>query len=124
MSRWWTRRAMSLAAAVLVLAAAGCAAVPDRPARSTLGCARAVVARVPDGLTDKATHCMAAAMISRYCSRTEAALASIGKEVQDLFGRGDAEWADLRADRAGLRCAASASNDAGLGDCCLSATAR
>ena len=84
----------------------------------------AVVARLPDGLTDKATHCMAAAMISRYCSSTEAVMASIGKELRDLFSRGDAEWADLTADRAGLRCAASAVGEAAMGECCLSATAR
>lgn len=60
-------------------------------------------------------------MIARYCSKTEATLASIGKEVRDLFGPGDADWADLRADRAGLRCAGEAGDDA-VAQCCLAAT--
>ncbi|MEQ1580937.1 MAG: hypothetical protein ABL964_10120 [Steroidobacteraceae bacterium] len=78
--------------------------------------------RVPQGLADKPTHCVAAAMIARYCSRTEAALASIGKELKDVFSAGDAERADLQADRAGLRCAKEAGDDAAVGECCRLAT--
>jgi hypothetical protein len=77
---------------------------------------------VPQGLADKQTHCMAAAMIARYCSRPEAALLSIGKEFKDLFSAGDAEWADLQADRQGLRCAAGQGDDAAVGECCRQAT--
>lgn len=80
--------------------------------------------RVPQGLADKPTHCMAAAMIARYCSNTEAALASIGKEIKDLFGAGDAEWADLQADREGIRCAKGSGDDAAVGECCRLATSK
>ena len=101
----------------------GCATTPDRPVASTLGCARAVMTvRVPQGLADKQTHCMAAAMIARHCSRPEAALVSIGKEFKDLFSAGDAEWADLRADREGLRCAKGQGDDSAVGECCRMAT--
>ncbi len=108
---------------LLALPLCACVSVADRPSRSTLGCAQEVVrSRVPAGLADKPTHCIAAAMVARYCSRTEAMLVSIGKEAQDLFGAGDAEWADLRADRAGLRCAAGAANDGAVVECCRAAT--
>ena len=63
-------------------------------------------------------HCMAAAFIARHCSVTEAALASLGKELQDLFTSGDAQWADVRADQRGLRCARSANGDAAIVECC------
>jgi hypothetical protein len=35
----------------------------------------------------------------------EARLIAVMKEVADLLGPGNAEWADLRADWAGVRCA-------------------
>jgi hypothetical protein len=115
--------ARTMVAILLALPLCACVAVADRPSRSTVGCAQAVVrSRVPAGLADKPTHCIAAAMIARYCSRTEATLVSIGKEARDLLGAGDAEWADLRADRAGLRCAAEAGNDAAVLECCRAAT--
>lgn len=113
-------------AGALILAAwclGGCVAAPGRPSRSTLGCAQAVLAvRVPQGLADKPAHCLAAAMIARYCSRPEAALVSVGKEFKDLFSAGDAEWADLQADREGLRCAKGPGDDSAVGECCRVAT--
>jgi hypothetical protein len=113
----------AVALAVVALALGGCVSAPDRPSRSTLGCVQTVVsARVPSGLADKPTHCMAAAMIARYCSRSEAALASIGKELKDVFSAGDAEWADLQADREGLRCAKVPGDDSAVGECCRLAT--
>ena len=115
------QKAGAVVLAALVLA--GCVSAPDRPARSTLGCAQAVMReRVPQGLADKPTHCMAAALITRYCSRSEAALASIGKELKDLFGAGDADWADLQADREGWRCAKAPGDDSAVGECCRLAT--
>ncbi len=96
-----------------------CATSSIRPERSTLGCAESVVAsRVPADLPDKQQHCLAAGFIARYCSRTEAYLAAAGKEFKDMFGRGDAEWADWRADRAGMECASGATNDEGIVSCC------
>ncbi len=36
---------------------------------------------------------------------------ALSKELKDLFGGGDAEWGDWRADRVGIACARSASDD-------------
>ena len=114
----------SLAAACL----AGCtsAAGAQRLETSSLGCMRAVVAqKVPHGIPDKAAHCLAAGSIARYCSRPEAYLASVGKELEDLVDlSGDFEWADLKADRLGVGCAAHVSSDAALAECCRAALIR
>lgn len=102
---------------------AACTSMAQRPATSTLGCAQAVVrSRVPPDLPDKATHCVAVALIARNCSHPEAVLVAIGKEFQDLMGAGEAEWADLQADRAGLRCASQSGDDTAVGECCRLAT--
>lgn len=106
-------------ASCLLLGLSGCATAPDRPAQSTAGCASAVVATLPAGLTDPEKHCVASAGIARRCSPFEAWLAGLGKEVDDALGRGDASWDDLAADRAGRRCAAAVhgGSDA-LIECC------
>jgi hypothetical protein len=75
--------------------------------------------RLPTDLPDAPTHCIAAGLIARYCSVTEATLASVGKELRDLLGSGDAEWRDLQSDRRGVDCARTAATDAGLQACCL-----
>jgi hypothetical protein len=99
-----------------------CATAANRPEVSTLGCVQSVLMRhVPAGLNDKQAHCLAAGLISRYCSRTEANMAAAGKEIADLFDAGDAEWADWRADRAGIRCAKAAISDEAVSECCKSA---
>ena len=112
----------------LSLLLSGCATLSGEPraARSTTGCARAVLSsKVPAGLSDKHTHCMAAGMIARYCSVPEAYLAAVGKEIKDLFTPGgDAQWSDLRADSAGIRCAGSENSDTGLAVCCEQAISR
>jgi hypothetical protein len=96
---------------ILSAALSACSTLSGEPraATSTLGCAQTVLAsKVPAAKNDKYLHCMSAGMIARYCSVSEAYLASVGKEVKDLFTPGgDAEWADLRADREGVRCARS-----------------
>jgi len=79
----------------------------ERPAVSTVGCAKAVVASLPAGLTDPERHCVASGGIVQRCSRFEAWLAGWGKEIEDAFGHGDASWDDLAADRAGWRCAST-----------------
>ena len=105
-----------------LLSLSACAATATRPQSSTLGCAQAVVDQhVPSGINDKQAHCVAAALIARYCSPAEATLVAMGKEIRDLFGDGDAEWADWRADRAGIRCAAVSPSDAAVSACCASA---
>jgi hypothetical protein len=72
---------------------------------------------------DATAHCFAAGLITRYCSVTEAWLASIGKEIQDMFGPGDAEWRDLAADRQGIRCARRVNNNTDLRTCCEASSA-
>lgn len=103
--------------AVLGLLTAGCAPAPTRPV-STVGCATTVVRGLPQGLTDKMQHCAAAALIARHCSRTEAWLVAAGKETADVFGAGDAEWADWNADREGLACERLGADDAQIMKCC------
>lgn len=68
---------------------------------------------------DSLSHCLAAGFIARYCSVSEAYLASVGKELKDLMGAGDAQWRDLRSDRHGIRCARAVRNDSELRQCCL-----
>lgn len=78
--------------------------------------------RLPEQLPDSQAHCLAAGLIARYCSVTEAYLASIGKELKDLFGPGDAEWRDLQSDRRGIRCARDSRDAASLQECCMKTT--
>jgi len=108
--------------ALALLALAACATVPNRPpraAKSSYGCMETVVkAKVPANLPDKRQHCLAGGFIARYCSGSEAYMAGLGKELKDFFGGGDVEWADWRADRAGIACARSAADDDELAQCC------
>ena len=69
--------------------------------------------------SDVDAHCLAAALIAWRCSATEAMLASVGKEMRDAIGAGDAAWRDLAADRRGLACARNATDVAALERCCL-----
>jgi len=108
-----------------VLCASGCSTLSgqQRPAPSSLGCMQSVVRdRVPAGLSDKHTHCLAAGFIARQCSVSEAYLAGVGKELRDLLGRGDAEWSDLRADSDGVRCARASKDDESFAQCCENVT--
>ncbi len=77
-----------------------------------------VAAKVPVDLGDKHRHCLAAGMIARYCSPSEAKLASWGKELDDALGGGDADRRDLDADYAGMTCARAARDDKALRRCC------
>ena len=74
--------------------------------------------KVPANLPDERIHCLASGLIARYCSQSEAYLAGLGKELRDFFGRGDAEWRDWQADRAGIACARDAKDDADVAKCC------
>lgn len=71
-----------------------------------------------NGLTGARAHCLASALIARYCSVTEAYLAGLGKESRDLVTAGDAQWTDWRADRAGVGCARRGRSDDELAQCC------
>ena len=106
------------AACVMVVCLAGCAASPERPAVSTVGCAEAVVDRLPPGLSDPEKHCLASAGIASQCSRFEAWLAGWGKETRDALGSGDASREDLEADRLGRRCASGPDASESVLDCC------
>jgi hypothetical protein len=119
------RPAHALGIAALALAMQACAPLATdkiRASRSTLGCMRAAIAEHPLDLSDdRQAHCVAAGLIALRCSATEAWLASVGKEVSDIFGTGTAELRDLKADRDGIRCAHSATNDIDLLECCRAA---
>ncbi len=106
------------AACLAMVGLSGCAASPERPAASTVGCAEAVVARLPPGLDDREKHCLASAGIVQQCSRFEAWLAGWGKEAGDALGDGDASREDVDANRIGRRCADGAHDAAALLDCC------
>jgi hypothetical protein len=80
--------------------------------------------KLPVGLNDDMKHCVAAGLIARYCSRSEAWMASVGKEVEDAFGAGDAEWRDLVSDRQGRTCARIVSSDLELRSCCEGAQSK
>lgn len=113
----------------VALAALLCGCIPlreaERSAPSSVGCARAALGdRLPPGLPDKQKHCRAAALIAARCSVGEAALLGVMKEIRDLLGPGNAEWADLRANQAGIRCARGAGSDEQIGECCDSALTR
>lgn len=101
-----------------MLCLAACAAVPDRPARSSYQCMRAVRDSLPADSNDKRAHCTVSALIAQRCSLFEAYVAGIGKEVTDAFGGGDPEWTDWRADRVGIRCAEQNKDLAGIAACC------
>lgn len=108
----------------LAIVLSACGTVPNEPSRaaySTLGCMRAgvVISRSTEADNDEQAHCLAAGMIARYCSIFEAYLAGVGKEISDLFTRGDAQWSDWRADRDGIGCARVAQDDADLVLCCM-----
>ena len=115
-----------IGAACLVL----CACLPlagreNRAAQSSLGCMQRVRdEKLPVGLNDDMKHCVAAGLIARCCSRSEAWMASIGKEVEDAFGPGDAEWRDLVSDRHGRTCARAASSDVEIWQCCEQAQSK
>jgi hypothetical protein len=108
----------SAAVLLLALAGAGCAGNPERPATSSLECARAVVAVLPPGLSDPEKHCLASAGIAHHCSRFEAWLAGWGKEMRDAFGSGDASFADLGDDRRGRECARRSDDPNAWLQCC------
>lgn len=112
-------RSLPVAVTIALACLTGCASTAPRPATSSYGCMQKVIEeKLPTGLPDERAHCMAGALIARYCSRGEAYLAGAGKELRDLFGPGDADWRDWRADRAGIACAKDTTDDADIANCC------
>jgi hypothetical protein len=51
---------------------------------------------------DKNMHCVTSCLIALRCSALATYSIGVGKEIKDIFGPGNAEMADLRADRVGL----------------------
>jgi hypothetical protein len=79
-----------------------------------------VRASLAEDLPEQRAHCLASAGITLQCSLPEAWMAGWGKELLDVFGRGDASRADLAANAAGRRCARSTRSEAALAGCCES----
>ena len=77
----------------------------------------AIADRSFEGLHDYEAHCIATGLIALRCSVTESWLAGVGKELEDLFGPGDAALNDLQAGGRGVRCARTQGKD-GLDTCC------
>jgi RHS repeat-associated protein len=71
-------------------------------------CAEMVAAKIiptfGPGDNDKYKHCVVSCYIDVTCDKTTAQAAGIGKEIKDIFGPGNAEWADWQADKEGIRC--------------------
>jgi hypothetical protein len=99
----------------------GCASSASRAEPSGYACMVAVRNAIPADLPDSRKHCLAAGGIAQQCGVIDARVASVGKEVKDLFGAGDASWSDWRADRAGMQCAKSAATGEALAACCTQA---
>lgn len=56
-------------------------------------------------ISDKAMHCTLSCHLAIRCSAIESWSFGRFKEFWDIFGEGNAEWADLRADDKGLEIA-------------------
>jgi hypothetical protein len=106
---------------LLMIALGGCASQAPRPASSSYGCMVAERDALPAGLPDEQKHCVVSGLIARHCSVSEANMAGLGKELQDLFSSGDASWADWKMDRKGMECAHNAPDDAAVMQCCATA---
>jgi RHS repeat-associated protein len=63
-----------------------------------------VSARFRPSDNDKYKHCVVSCHINVSCNGPTAVAAGIYKEVKDIFGPGNAEWADLEADWEGIKC--------------------
>jgi len=58
------------------------------------------VEKIP-GAWDKFKHCTLSCQIGLVCPPVDTLLLGLGKEIVDVFGPGNAEWADLKADHYG-----------------------
>ncbi len=52
---------------------------------------------------DKTMHCTMSCYLAVKCPREEAYLIGYLKEFWDIFGPGDADWNDIRANKAGIK---------------------
>jgi hypothetical protein len=58
-------------------------------------------------INDKTKHCVLSCHMALRCPSYEVWNLGVLKEIYDLFGDGNAEWADLEADRDGIVIAVS-----------------
>mgnify|MGYP003640430315 CR=1 FL=1 len=54
------------------------------------------------GVSDKWKHCALSCLLARRCGAEDSFLLGIIKELADVVGPGNAEWADLQADLNGV----------------------
>tara|TARA_R110000868_G_scaffold132380_3_gene343218 strand:- start:39775 stop:40107 length:333 start_codon:yes stop_codon:yes gene_type:complete len=54
------------------------------------------------GVSDKWKHCALSCLLARRCGAEDSLLLGIIKELADVVGPGNAEWADLQADLNGV----------------------
>ena len=69
---------------------------------SLLNAKRVKAIAISHSTFDKNRHCTVSCMLSLKCGPTEAMTMGILKEIQDLFGPGDADMDDLAADALGV----------------------
>jgi RHS repeat-associated protein len=75
-----------------------------------LGCAEQAsqqVERDNPGSNDKYRHCVVECKLSGRCGNAIAGAIGVGKELKDVFGPGEADVEDLKADLDGLACGSS-----------------
>jgi hypothetical protein len=56
----------------------------------------------PMRVSDKTKHCALSCYLALRCGSLESFHVGVIKEIMDLFGAGQAEWADLRANQQGI----------------------
>ena len=82
-------------------------------------CAKAVARKYQHfPVNDKYKHCVVAAEIYKQCGSVTSYAASVGKELQDTVGPGNAEIEDISADIDGINCASNPQCNESPSDCC------
>ncbi len=61
----------------------------------------AAIEKVENIQNDKLKHCSVTCMLTLRCGAADALELGLLKELKDLFGEGNAEWADLEANQTG-----------------------
>jgi hypothetical protein len=105
--------------AILALVLVSCASTPRAPATTCMQ--RTVDSLDLASLSAERRHCLVSGTIVLRCGSASAWVAGYGKEIGDLFGPGNFQQLDLRANAAGRRCAAGAASEVDLPACCAGA---
>lgn len=69
-------------------------------------------------LKDKTIHCAVSCKVAFKCSSIGSWHMGLFKEILDLFGKGNAEWGDMKANAYGIKLAKVISNSAQCDDYC------